>query len=55
MAEVRLRYINIKRDRHGAAKNYYFRHNRRLERLPGAPMSEEFMARYHALMRGAEQ
>ena len=55
MAEVTLRYINIKRDRHGAAKYYYFRHKHRLERLPGAPMSQEFMTRYHALLRAAEQ
>ncbi len=55
MAEVTLRYINIKRDRHGASKYYYFRRNRRLERLPGAPMSEEFMGRYHALLRSVEQ
>jgi enterobacteria phage integrase len=54
MAEVTLPYVNIKCDRHGRAKYYYFRHKRRLERLPGEPLSEEFMARYHELVAAVE-
>jgi hypothetical protein len=52
--EVTLRYVNIKRDRHGVPKYYYFRHRNRLERLPGAVLSDEFMNRYNALLRSIE-
>jgi hypothetical protein len=54
MPEVTLRYVNIKRDRHGVPKYYYFRHRNRLERLPGAVLSDEFMDRYNALVHSVE-
>jgi hypothetical protein len=50
-----LPYVNIKCDRHRRAKYYYFRHKWRLERLPGEPLSEEFMARYHELVAAVAQ
>lgn len=50
MADVTLRYVEIKRDRHGDLKYYYFRRNGRRFRLPGPLLSSEFMAAYSALL-----
>ncbi|HIE69494.1 MAG TPA: hypothetical protein EYP98_04660, partial [Planctomycetes bacterium] len=54
MTSVTLRYVQAKRDRHGVLKYWYFRHKGRLVRLPGAPLSAPFMARYHELVAEIE-
>ena len=46
LATVRLKYVNIFRDRHGKTRAYY-RRNGRSVALPGEPGSEEFLAAYN--------
>jgi integrase len=46
VADVELEFLNIQRDRNGRPTYYYFRRHGRRWRLPGEPLSEEFMAEY---------
>jgi integrase len=50
MTKLDLPFVDARRDRHGQVMYYYFRRNGRLWRLPGAPLSAEFMAAYNALI-----
>jgi hypothetical protein len=50
MTQVELRYVKPERDRDGRVRYWYFRRNGRRWRLPGEPMSPEFMAEYHRLL-----
>lgn len=47
LATVRLKYVNIFKDRHGKTRAYY-RRNGRSVALPGEPGSKEFLAAYEA-------
>lgn len=51
MVTLKFKYIVFDKDRHGNIR-YYFRRNGRKIRLPGLPGSDEFMAVYHAAMKG---
>jgi hypothetical protein len=50
MASVNLPYVKPQRDRAGRLAYWYFRHNGRQWRLPGTPLSEEFMLEYQRLL-----
>ncbi len=50
MASVNLPYVKPQRDREGRLAYWYFRHNGRQWRLPGTPLSEEFMLEYQRLL-----
>lgn len=47
LATVKIKYVNIYRDRHGKQRAYYRRNGRRVA-LPGVPLSPEFMQAYEA-------
>src|SRR5262245_61748838 len=50
MTQVELQYVKPERGRDGRVRYWYFRRNGRRWRLPGEPMSPEFMAEYHRLV-----
>jgi integrase len=50
MTDFELTHINVQRDRSRRVRYYYFRRNGRRWRLPGEPLSEEFMAEYRRLL-----
>jgi integrase len=50
VAKIELRYLKSQRGRDGQARYWYFRRAGRAWRLPGEPMSAEFMAAYQALL-----
>ena len=54
MTKIDLRYVKPERDRQGRVRYWYFRRNGRRWRLPGEPLSEEFMADYHRLKAATE-
>lgn len=49
MVNVDLPFVDIRRDRNGRPKYYYFRRNGRLWPLPADPSSSEWMAEYQRL------
>jgi hypothetical protein len=49
MTQVDLRYVKPERDRQGRIAFWYFRRHGRRWRLPGEPLSEEFMSEYYRL------
>src|SRR5262245_2851055 len=54
MTEFDLPYVNAQRGRDGRVLYFYFRRNGRRWRLPGPPLSEEFMAEYRRLRAATE-
>lgn len=54
MVQLDLRFVKSERDRHGRIVYWYFRRNKRRWRLPGQPLSEEFMLAYHRLLSETE-
>lgn len=48
MTDVNLPYLNPQRDRRGKVAYWYVRRHGKRTRLPGAPLSCEFMDAYHA-------
>ena len=50
MVRLDLSFVKSERDRHGRIVYWYFRRNKRRWRLPGEPLSEEFMLAYHRLL-----
>ena len=50
MTQVELRYVKAERSRDGQVRYWYFRRSGRRWRLPGEPMSVEFMAEYQRLV-----
>jgi integrase len=53
MTQMRLKYINEFRDRHGKVRRYFRRPGCRAVPLSGVPGSAEFMAGYQAALTGA--
>jgi len=53
--QVKLRYVNQYRDRHGKLRRYFRRPGSKRVPLPGSPNSPEFMAVYQAALTGAAQ
>jgi integrase len=51
---VDLPYVKAERDRSGAVRYWYFRRAGRRWRLPGEPLSDEFMAEYRRLKAATE-
>ncbi len=49
-----LKYVDEQRDRNGRVQYWYFRRNGRRWRLPGKPLSKEFMAEYRRLLEATE-
>lgn len=54
MIHIELPYIETQRDREGRVRYWYFRRRGQRWRLPGEPMSEDFMAEYHRLLKVTE-
>lgn len=54
MVTFELRYVDAQRDRQGRVQYYYFRRAGRRWRLPGVPLSEEFMEEYRRLVTVTE-
>jgi integrase len=54
MAPLKLKFVDVQRDRHGRAVFCYFRRNGRRWRLPGEPGSPEFLAEYSRLKAATE-
>ena len=54
MVNFELRYVDAQRDRQGSVQYYYFRRAGRRWRLPGLPLSEEFMEEYRRLVASTE-
>ena len=54
MVSVDLPHVKPERDRHGRIAYWYFRRNGRRWRLPGEPLSEEFMEEYRRLLKETE-
>jgi integrase len=50
MTKFKLRFVDVERNRDGQVGYYYFRRGGRRWRLPGQPLSEEFMAEYRRLL-----
>ena len=50
MVSVELPYVRPERDRQGRVTYWYFRRHGRRWRLPGVPLSKEFMAEYQRLL-----
>ena len=50
MVRLDLPFVKSERDRHGRIVYWYFRRNKRRWRLPGEPLSEEFMLAYYRLL-----
>jgi hypothetical protein len=54
MVHLDLPFVKSERDRHGRIVYWYFRRSKRRWRLPGEPLSEEFMLAYHRLLTETE-
>jgi integrase len=54
VTRIELPFVDPQRGRDGAVKYWYFRRGGRRWRLPGAPFSPEFMAKYHELVAATE-
>jgi integrase len=54
MVALELAFVNVQRDRNGRIKYYYFRRAGRRWRLPGEPLSQEFMEEYRRLLKATE-
>jgi integrase len=54
MTEFDLPFVDTQRGRDGRVRYYYFRRAGRRWRLPGTPLSAEFMAEYHRLIEATE-
>jgi hypothetical protein len=52
MTNVRLKYVNTFRDRHGVLRRYFRRPGGKAIRLPGLPGSAEFLEAYSAALVG---
>jgi integrase len=52
MTQLRLRYVNAFRDRHGRLRHYFRRPGCKAVALPGLPGSAEFMETYQAALAG---
>lgn len=52
VAAIDLPFVKAAKDRHGRTKYHYFRRSGRYWRLPGEPMSEEWLAEYQRLKAG---
>ncbi len=50
MTRIRLKYVNVFRDRHGKLRSYFRRPGCKPVPLPGLPGSTEFMATYQAAL-----
>ena len=50
MTNFELPFVDAQRGRDGMVKYWYFRRNGRRWRLPGTPLSEEFMREYRRLV-----
>src|SRR6516225_6728690 len=50
MTQVELRYVDPQRGRDGRVQYWYFRRNGRRWKLPGTPLSVEFMEAYRDLI-----
>jgi enterobacteria phage integrase len=50
MTNFELPFVDAQRGRDGLVRYWYFRRNGRRWRLPGSPLSDEFMAEYHRLV-----
>jgi integrase len=55
MTKFKLRFVDVERTRDGRVGYYYFRRGGRRWRLPGQPLSEEFMAEYRRLLAATAQ
>ena len=53
--QVRLRYINEYRDRHGKLRRYFRRAGFKRVPIPGMPGSREFIESYHAALAGQSE
>lgn len=54
VALVELKYVDVRKDRHGNVKYYYFRRHKTREKLPGLPGSVEFADAYEALLHASD-
>jgi integrase len=54
MTKFKLRFVDVEKDRGERVHYYYFRRGGRRWRLPGEPLSEEFMAEYYRLLVATE-
>jgi len=54
MASIKLPYVDAQRARDGRIHYWYFRRGGRRWRLPGEPLSEEFVAEYRQLLAATD-